>query len=92
MLTRNLDLVAIPPTPRRSFGIMADKPKKTLAEKVDDALENQLLEHIKGAYSLVWRKITGETSLEQAMQEFDRAVSDIKTVHERVKKAIKGKF
>ncbi len=71
---------------------MADKSKKTLAEKVDESLETQLLEHIKGAYSLVWRKITVETSLEQAMQEFDRAVSDIKTVHERVKAAIKGKF
>jgi hypothetical protein len=71
---------------------MADKPKKALVDKVDKALEKQMLEHIKGAYSAVWRKVTGEESLDQAMKEFDRAIGDIKTVHERVKKAVKGKF
>lgn len=66
--------------------------KRTLQQKVEDGVEEHVVDLVNNEFDLVWRKITGEETLDQAMQQFDAAVDGIKMVRDRVLKAVKGKF
>lgn len=70
---------------------MADD-ERPLQQKVDDAIDEWLLEALKGAASSVWLNVSGGEPVDEAMEHFGRAVTNIKWIHKRAADAVKGQF